>query len=128
MKNSLFDSLFPSESYVFYHQNFSSLKMYHLWLNIVKKQEFRAAPRRCDIHFKPSLNAENLPYMVFGTLACACMHVYAYAYMKHAHAELEHACAFACMHTHALGFSWSLFSKNSLFGQKISYIFHKHFP
>ena len=41
---------------------------------------------------------------------------------------MKHACAYVCMHTHALRFLWPFFSKNSLFDPKISYIFHKHFP
>ena len=77
------------------------------------------APKRYGIRSKPSLNKKNLPYIVSGTIVCARMHVYAYACMKHAHVELE----LACMCMHALEFSWYLFSKNSLFGQKISYIF-----
>ena len=56
------------------------------------------------------------------------MPVYAYVCMKHAHAELEHACTYACMRTHALGFPWPYFSKNSLFDSWKSYIFWKHFP
>ena len=79
------------------------------------------------IRFKPSLNAENLSYIVSRTLACACIHMYEYACMKHAYAKLEHACAYMCMRTHVLGFPWSHFFKNSLFNQKISYIFHKYF-
>ena len=62
------------------------------------------ASRRCGIHSKPSLNAENLPFKVSRTLANAHMHVYVYTCMKHAYVELEHACAYACMPTHALGF------------------------
>ena len=85
------------------------------------------ASRRCGIHSKPSLNAENLPFKVSRILAYTRMHMYMYACMKHAHADLKHACAYACMRTHALGFPWSLFLKNSLFGPKISYIFYKHF-
>ena len=86
------------------------------------------ALRRYGIRSKPSLNAKNLPYIVSGTLGCTHMYVYVYACMKHVHVELEHACAYACMCMHALKFPWYLFSKNSLFGPKISYIFHKHFP
>ena len=56
------------------------------------------------------------------------MHVYVYTCMKHAHEDLENACAYACMRMHALGFLWPFISKKSLFGPKISYIFHKHFP
>jgi len=41
------------------------------------------------------------------------MLVYAYAYMKHAYVDLEHTNAYACPSTHALGFLWPLFSKNS---------------
>ena len=85
------------------------------------------APRRCGIHSKASLNAENLSCIVFGILACACIHVYEYACMKYAYVKLEHACTYVCMRTHVLGFSWSHFSKNSLFNKKISYIFHKYF-
>ena len=49
------------------------------------------------------------------TRACVRMPMYVYVCMKHAFVELEHACAYACMHTHTLGFPWPLFSKNSLF-------------
>jgi len=55
------------------------------------------------------------------------MLVYAYACMKHAYAKLEHACVYACMRKHALGFPWSLIFKNSLFIHKKSYIFQKYF-
>ena len=37
MKNSFFDAIFSSESYVFFHWNLSSLKKYILWLYIVEK-------------------------------------------------------------------------------------------
>ena len=63
------------------------------------------APKRCGIHSKPIFNVENLSFLVSRTLACAHMPVYVYACMKHVHTELEHACAYACMRTHALGFS-----------------------
>ena len=62
-----------------------------------------------------SLMQKNLSFIVFGTLACATMPVFAYACMKLVHVELEHAFAYACMRTHALGFLWSFLSKNSLF-------------
>jgi len=104
------------------------LKKYHLWLYIVEKYEFKVAPRLCGIHSKPSLNVENLSYIVSGTLACASMHVYAHACKEHVYTELEHGYTYACMRMHALGFSRLLFSKNSLFGPKISYSFHKNFP
>ena len=123
----LFDSLFSSESYVFYHWKSSSLKNYLLWLYIVEKQDSGVAFNLYGIRFKPSLNVENLSYIVSRTLACACIHMYEYACMKHAYAKLEHACAYMCMRTHVLGFPWSHFFKNSLFNQKISYIFHKYF-
>jgi len=45
-----------------------------------------------------------LSFIVFGTLTCVHMLMYAYACMKHEYAELEHACTYACMRTHALGF------------------------
>ena len=71
-----------------------------------------------DVGFIPNqiLNAKNLSFIVSGTLACTRMLVYAYVCMKHALASLEHACTYMCMHTHALGFLWPFFSKNSLFG------------
>ena len=94
MKTPLFDSLISSESYVIYHWSSSPpLKKYHLWLYIVKKKRFGAAPKRYGIHCKPSFKVENLFFMVFGTLACARMHVYAYACMKYAHVNLKHVCA-----------------------------------
>ena len=40
------------------------------------------------------------------------MYTHASCMCTHVHAELEHARACACMRTHALGFLWSLFSKN----------------
>ena len=53
--------------------------------------------------------------------ACPCMRT-------HAQAELEHACIYACIHTHALGFLWPFFSqKKSFILPKLSYIFHKNF-
>ena len=127
VKKSLFYSLFSSESYVFYHWNSSFLKNYLLWLYIVEIQWFGVALKWYGIRSKPSLNAESLSYIVSRTLACACIHMYEYACMKHAYTKLEHACTYTCMHTHVLGFSWSHFSKNSLFNKKISYIFHKYF-
>ena len=54
--------------------------------------------------------------------ACSCMRT-------HAQVELEHACVYACIHTHALGFLWPFFSqKKSFILPKLSYIFHKEFP
>ena len=69
-----------------------------------------------NVGFVPNqaLNAENLSFIISRTLACIHMPMYAYACMKHTHAEFEHACAYVCMHMHALGFLWPFFSKNSL--------------
>ena len=62
-------------------------------------------------------------------VACTRMHVYVYICLKHVHTNLKHVCTYTWMRTHALGFPWPFISKNkSLFGPKISYIFHKHFP
>jgi len=55
------------------------------------------------------------------------MHVNMYTCMKHTYMELVHVYTYVCMCAHALGFPWPLFSKNSLFVPKISYIFHKYF-
>ena len=68
-----------------------------------------------DVGFIPNLsfNAENLHFIVSGTLACVHMPVYAYAFMKLAYAGLEHVYAYACLGMHALEFPWPLFSKNS---------------
>ena len=68
MKNSLFDSLFSSESCAFYQQNSSSLKIYHFRLYIVENKGFGAAPKRCGIHSKPNFNVENLFLLVSKTL------------------------------------------------------------
>ena len=57
--------------------------------------------------FIPNLNfneKKNLSFIVSGTLACIHMLVYAYTCMKLAYAGLEHAYAYACLRTHALGF------------------------
>ena len=62
-----------------------------------------------------NFKAKKLSFMVFGTLTCIHMPMYACACMKHAYTELEHACAYSCMRTHALGFPWYLFSKDNLF-------------
>ena len=72
--------------------------------------------------FVPSqvLNAEKLVFYSFWNPS---MHTHA-----RVHVELKYACAYACMRTHILGFSWSSFSKNSLFSPKKSYIFPKTFP
>ena len=74
-----------------------------------------------------TLVQKNLTFIVSRTLACAHMPVYVYVCMKHAHAGLEHACVYACMRMHALGFLWPFFSKNSLFSSQTSYIFLKRF-
>ena len=120
MKNSIFDSLFSSEPCVFFSKIRLPLKIYHFMLYIVENRGLGQLSD--DVGFIP-----NLYFMVFGTLIYARMPVYAYAYMKHVHAELEHACAYACIRTHTLGFLWFLFSKKSLFSPKKSYIFPKHF-
>ena len=44
---------------------------------------------------------------------CVRLPVYKYACMKLVHADLEHVYAYVCLCTHALRFSWPLFSKNS---------------
>ena len=127
VQNFLFDSLFSSESYVFYHKNSSSFENLPFQALYSRKKGFGGAYRWCEVHFKPSFNAENLSFLVSRTLACTHMPVYAYACMKHVQANLEHACTYACMHTHALGFLWPFFSKNIFILPKISYIFHKYF-
>ena len=65
-----------------------------------------------NVGFNPNqfLNIENLHF-----LAYAHMPVYVNAYIKHANGGLEHVCAYVCMRTHALGFSWPFLPKNSLF-------------
>ena len=99
MKKSLFDSLFSSESYVFYHQNPSSLNKYLLWLYIVEKQGFGAAPRSIWDLFQVEFKCRKLVFHSFQnpsmrTHACicvcmhearvrrarACMHIRMYAY------------------------------------------------
>ena len=61
------------------------------------------------------LMLKNLSFIVLGTLAWVRRPVYAYACMKYAHVALEHVCAYACMHTHALGFLDLNFLKIDLF-------------
>ena len=51
-ENSLFDSLFSSESYVFYHQNLSSLKIYLFRLYIVENKGLGRLPE--DMGFVPN--------------------------------------------------------------------------
>ena len=82
-------------------------------------------PKLYGIRSKPSFNVENFSFLVFGTLACTRMPVHAYACTKYAHVELknahvklEHACTYACRHTHTLGFLWSLVSKKELYFPK----------
>ena len=67
--------------------------------------------RMWDSFQNQALNVEKLYFIVSRTLACARMPVYAYACMKHAHAGLEHACAYTCIHTDALGFCGISFLK-----------------
>ena len=43
------------------------------------------------------------------------MPVYTYAWMDLVYANLEHAYAYSCLHTHALGFLWPSFPKIDLF-------------
>jgi len=70
-----------------------------------------------NVGFIPNqvLNTENLHFIISRTLACAHMPVYVNAYIKHANGGLEHVCAYVCMRTHALGFSWPFLPKNRLF-------------
>ena len=85
VKSSLFDSLFSSESCVFYHCFHLPLKKCLLWLYIVEKQGFRAAPRWGD-SFQTKFNAEkSFPYIVsriLATYASLCMCMQARAYMR----------------------------------------------
>ena len=89
-EKSLFDSLFSSESCVFCHCFRSPLKKCLLWLYIVVKQGYEAAPRQCEICSKLELSAKSFPYKVIGTLT--------------AYAWLQCAYAYACMRVHTLEF------------------------
>ena len=68
--------------------------------------------------FQTKLNAKNLPYIVFGTVACVCMLMYAYACIEHMYVELECAYANACMRAYTSGFCCFSFPKIVLFSQK----------
>ena len=120
MGNSLFDSLFSSESCVFFSQIHPPLKIYHVWLFIIIKKGLQWLLDNVGFVLSQVLNAEKLVFYSFWNPS---MHAHA-----RVHAELKYACAYACMRTHILGFSWSSFSKNSLFSPKKSYIFLKTFP
>ena len=70
-----------------------------------------------NVGFVPNLsfNVENLPSIVYGTLACICKPVYAYTCMKLAYVELELVYTYTCLCTHALGFLDLNFLKIDLF-------------
>ena len=55
------------------------LKRYHVWLFILRKWGFGITPKQCGIHSNLSFNAENLTFIISGTLTCVCMPVYVYA-------------------------------------------------
>ena len=113
VKNSLFDSLFPV------NLRFSLRIFCMFWKDTMYRflyWENRGLERLPnDVGFVPNLsfNAENLPFIVFGTLACIHMPVYVYTCMKHVYIGLEHTYAYACMRTHALSFPSPIFFKNS---------------
>ena len=132
MKNSLFDSLFLV-NLVFSLRIFVSFeKLLCMAIYNSKIGVWNGSQTMWDLFQNPNFNAENLPFIISRTLTCVCMPVYAYACIKfaytcikHAYVELEHACAYACMCTHTLEFSWSLFSKNSLFNSQKELYFPK---
>ena len=87
-----------------------------------KKGVWNDSQTMWDSFQNPNFNEENMFFIVSGTLTYVRMPVYAYACMKHAYSELKHAyvelkhaCAYTCIRMHALGFLWSLLSKNSIF-------------
>ena len=83
MKNFLFNSLFSSESCVFFYFFSSSLEKVHFMALYNKKIGVWVAPRQRGIHSKPDLLQKSILYIVFGTLTmCAWLKcVYAYACM-----------------------------------------------
>ena len=88
VKSSLFDSLFSSESCVFYHCFHLPLKKCLLWLYIVEKQGFRAAPRWGD-SFQTKFNAEKKLSLYSFLNPC---------YVR----KLVHVYASPCIHAHAI--------------------------
>ena len=48
--------------------------------------------------FQTKLNAKNLPYIVFGTVACVYMLMYAYVCIEHVYVEYTHAHVCVRMH------------------------------
>ena len=66
------------------------------------------APRRCGFVSNLNFNAKKLFFHSFWNPKCVHMLMYVFA-------DLEHAYAYACLHTHALGFPWPYFPKIVLF-------------
>ena len=113
MKNSFFDSLFLV-NFRFSLRIFCVFERVSCVAFYIKK--IGGLERLSDdVGFIPNLkfNAENLPFIVSGTLACVHMPMYAYACIKLAYTGLGHAYAYTYLRTHALGFLWPLVSKNS---------------
>ena len=108
MKNSLFDSLFSSESCVFHHYFFPPLKKCLLWLYIVKKRGL--GQHQNNVGFIPNkvLMQKSFPYIVFTILAayaCSCMSVYVISMCMHNLSVRTHACV--CVHTFRVSCSLS---------------------
>ena len=125
MKNSLINSLFSHKSCVFSSKILSSLKIYHFKLYIVENRGLKMPPDDVECIPKQVLMQKTFHFWFLEPQhmhACPCMRT-------HTQAELEHACVYACIHTHALGFLWPFFSQKKTFIlPKLSYIFHKEFP
>ena len=124
VKNSFLDSLFLV-NFVFFLRIF-----YVFWkvpcMNLYSEKigVRNGSQMMWDLFQTSALMQKNLSFIVFGTQACVRKLVYANACIKHAHTGLKHACAYTCMSTHALGFLWPLFSKNSF----IQFKKELHFP
>ena len=125
MKNSLFDSLFSSESYVFLPLEFvlfekvPFISLYSQTIGVwgdsqtmwdLFQTKFKCRKFAFYSFWNPSMRADARVYVCILEL------------------ELKHAYAYTCMRAPALRFPWPFFFKKSLFVPKISYIFHKNFP
>ena len=65
MGNSLFDSLFSSESCVFFSQIHPPLKIYHVWLFIIIKKGLQWLLDNVGFVLSQVLNAEKLVFYSF---------------------------------------------------------------
>ena len=126
---SLFDSLFYSESCVFYYRFHPPLKKLPFMAIYSRKIGVWGWSQTMWDSLKTRIKCKKLSIHSFWNPSYVRMPVYACTCYKHAYAWLKCVYAYMCMHAHTIGFPVAfLFQKKSFILPEISYIFHKYFP